>query len=206
MKPFESLDCTAVPIQQANVDTDQILPARYLQKPRSDNFGDYLFRDVRARKPGSNEPPFVLDHERYRDGRILVAQRNFGCGSSREHAVWALYDHGFRAVIAPSFGDIFASNALKNGLLPIVLPADAVAELLSAIVARADSRVKVDLAAQTVTAPDGTTHPFAIDPFAKHCLLNGLDEVDYTLSQMQSIVTFERNLDDDMPAPAGRHR
>lgn len=206
MKPFAPLDCTAVPIQQANVDTDQILPARYLQKPRSDNFGDYLFRDVRARKPGSNEPPFVLDLEQYRDGRILVAQRNFGCGSSREHAVWALYDHGFRAVIAPSFGDIFASNALKNGLLPIVLPAVAVAQLLSAIVARADSRVKVDLAAQTVTTPDGTAHTFAIDPFAKHCLLNGLDEVDYTLSQMPSIVAFERALDDDMPAPTGPRR
>ena len=192
MKPFEALDSVVVPLAQSNVDTDQILPARYLQKPRSDNFGAYLFRDVRARMRGSNEPPFVLDQDPYREGRILVAQRNFGCGSSREHAVWALYDHGFRAVIAPSFGDIFASNALKNGLLPIVLPEAAVAALLDALRAAPGSRMKVDLAAQTVVAPDGTKHDFAVDPFAKHCLLNGLDELDYTLSQVQQIVDFER--------------
>lgn len=206
MKPFEALDCVAVPLQQANVDTDQILPARYLQKPRSEDFGAYLFRDVRARRRGSNELPFVLDQQPYRDGRILVAQRNFGCGSSREHAVWALHDHGFRAVIAPSFGDIFASNALKNGLLPIVLPAAAVADLLNAIAAQPGSRMKVDLAAQTVVAPDGTTHGFAIDPFAKHCLINGLDELDYTLSQVQHIVEFERRHDDEKPAAPGRSR
>jgi 3-isopropylmalate/(R)-2-methylmalate dehydratase small subunit len=206
MKKFEALHSAAVPIQQPNVDTDQILPARYLQKPRSDNFGDYLFRDVRARRHGSNEMPFVLDQEAYRDGTILVAQRNFGCGSSREHAVWALYDHGIRAVIAPSFGDIFFSNALKNGLLPIVLPAATVAALQDAIVARPGSQMKVDLVAQIVVAPDGTTHEFAIDPFAKHCMLNGLDVVDYTLSQMQTIVAFERGHDDEMPAPTGDQR
>ena len=206
MKPFESLDSVAVPIQQANVDTDQILPARYLQKPRADDFGQYLFRDVRQRRPGANELPFVMDQEAYRGGRILVAQRNFGCGSSREHAVWALYDHGFRAVIAPSFGDIFASNALKNGLLPIVLPEAAVAALQRAIAAQPGSHMKVDLAAQKVVGPDGATHDFAIDAFAKHCLLNGLDEVDYTLSQMQAIVAFERTHDDASPAPTAKHR
>lgn len=203
MKKFEALHAVAVPIQQSNVDTDQILPARYLQKPRSDNFGDYLFIDVRARRQGSNEMPFVLDQEPYRGGTILVAQQNFGCGSSREHAVWALYDHGIRAVIAPSFGDIFFSNALKNGLLPIVLPAATVAALQDAIVAHPGSQMKVDLAAQVVTAPDGTTHEFAIESFAKHCMLNGLDEVDYTLSQMPAIVSFERGHDDEMPAPTG---
>ena len=192
MKPFEALDSIAVPIQQANVDTDQILPARYLQKPRSDDFGAYLFRDLRARRPGSNEPPFVIDQEPYRDGRILVARRNFGCGSSREHAVWALYDHGFRAVIAPSFGDIFASNALKNGLLPIVLPEAVVSGLLETLQNQPGSRVKVDLVGQTVVGPDGARHDFAIDPFSKHCLLNGLDELDYTLREMQHIVAFER--------------
>jgi 3-isopropylmalate/(R)-2-methylmalate dehydratase small subunit len=195
MKPFEPLDSVAVPIRQVNVDTDQILPARYLQKPRSDNFGAYLFRDVRARARGSNEPPFVLDHEAYRDGRIVVARRNFGCGSSREHAVWALYDHGIRAVIAPSFGDIFSSNALKNGLLPIVLPEPVVDSLLQALAANPGSRMRVDLASQTVVGPDGTTHTFDIDPFAKHCLINGLDELDYTLSQVQQIVEFERRYD-----------
>ena len=196
MKPFEALDCVAVPLAQSNVDTDQILPARYLQKPRANDFGEYLFRDVRARMRGSNEPPFVLDQEPYREGRVLVAQRNFGCGSSREHAVWALYDHGFRAVIAPSFGDIFSSNALKTGLLPIVLPEAVVADLMKAMTARPGSHVKVDLAAQTVTAPDGATHEFAVDPFAKHCLINGLDELDYTLSQVQQIVDFERRYGD----------
>lgn len=206
MKKFEALHSVAVPILQSNVDTDQILPARYLQKPRSDNFGNYLFRDVRARPPGSNEMPFVLDQEAYRDGAILVAQHNFACGSSREHAVWALYDHGIRAVIAPSFGDIFFSNALKNGLLPIVLPAATVAALQDAIVAHPGSRMKVDLEAQTVVAPDGTTHEFAVDSFAKHCMLNGLDEVDYTLSQMRTIVAFERGHDDEMPAPSGGRR
>lgn len=195
MKPFDSLDSIAVPVPQANIDTDQILPARYLQKPRSDDFGAYLFRDLRARRPGSNEPPFVLDQEPYRDGRVLVAQRNFGCGSSREHAVWALYDYGFRAVIAPSFGDIFAGNALKNGLLPIALPAETITLLLQALAARPGSRVKVDLAAQTVVTPDGSTHEFAVDPFARHCLINGLDELDYTLTQTQHIVEFERRYD-----------
>ncbi|HEX6979713.1 MAG TPA: 3-isopropylmalate dehydratase small subunit [Alphaproteobacteria bacterium] len=192
MKPFEPLDSVAVPIMRANVDTDQILPARYLQKPRSDDFGAYLFRDLRFRKDGSEVPDFVLNQEPYRHGRILVAERNFGCGSSREHAVWALYDYGFRAVIAPSFGDIFHSNALKNGLLPIVLPDATVAALLKTISARPGSRVKVDLATQTVVAPDGTTHSFTIDPFAKHCLMHGLDELDYTLTEMQRIIEFER--------------
>jgi 3-isopropylmalate/(R)-2-methylmalate dehydratase small subunit len=206
MKPFEPLDSVAVPLQQVNVDTDQILPARYLQKPRANDFGAFLFRDVRARPRGSNEPPFVLDEEPYRNGKILVARRNFGCGSSREHAVWALYDHGFRAVIAPSFGDIFASNALKNGLLPIVLPEPAVDALLAALVAKPGSRMKVDLVSQTVVGPDGTAHTFAIDPFAKHCLINGLDEIDYTLSQVQQIVEFERRYDGPAARTGGRRQ
>ncbi|HEX2117324.1 MAG TPA: 3-isopropylmalate dehydratase small subunit [Alphaproteobacteria bacterium] len=205
MKPFEALDSVAVPLAQSNVDTDQILPARYLQKPRADDFGAYLFRDLRARMRGSNEPPFVLDQDPYRNGRILVAQRNFGCGSSREHAVWALYDHGFRAVIAPSFGDIFASNALKNGLLPIVLPEAAVAALLKILRATPGARVIVDLATQTVVAPGGTVHEFSVDPFAKHCLMNGLDELDYTLSQVQQIVDFERRYNADS-VNTGRRR
>jgi 3-isopropylmalate/(R)-2-methylmalate dehydratase small subunit len=192
MKPFESLDSVAVPILQANLDTDQILPARYLQKPRSDDFGQYLFRDLRLRKDGAEVPEFVLNRPPYRHGRVMVGRRNFGCGSSREHAVWALYDYGFRAVIAPSFGDIFFSNALKNGLLPIRLPVETVDKLLDQIAAEQGAQVKVDLVAQTVVGPDGTTHPFAIDPFAKHCLINGIDELDYTLSQMQRIVEFER--------------
>ncbi len=195
MKPFQAVDSVAVPILQSNLDTDQILPARYLQKPRSDDFGQYLFRDLRLRKDGSEEPGFVLNRPPYRHGRIVVGRRNFGCGSSREHAVWALYDYGVRAVIAPSFGDIFFSNALKNGLLPIMLPEPIVDGLLAAIAAEQGAQVKVDLEAQTVTAPDGALHSFAIDPFSKHCLINGIDELDYTLSQMQRIVAFERQND-----------
>lgn len=195
LKPFQALDAVAVPIAQPNLDTDQILPARYLQKPRSNDFGEYLFRDLRFRKDGSEETGFVLNKPAYRSGQIIVAERNFGCGSSREHAVWALYDYGFRAVIAPSFGDIFSSNALKNGLLPVVLPEAFVSEMLAAIQTAPGSRIKVDLAAQTVVAPAGAAHSFDIDPFAKHCLLNGLDELDYTLSLLEHVAEFERRFD-----------
>jgi 3-isopropylmalate/(R)-2-methylmalate dehydratase small subunit len=195
LKPFQHLDAVAVPIAQSNVDTDQIVPARYLQKPRSDDFGKYLFRDLRFRRDGSEEPGFVLNQTPYRDGRIIVAERNFGCGSSREHAVWALYDYGFRAVIAPSFGDIFFSNALKNGLLPVILPEATVATMLNAIQTAPGSRISVDLAGQIVVAPEGTSHGFDIDPFAKHCLLNGLDELDYTLGFVDQIAEFERRLE-----------
>lgn len=195
LKPFQTLDAVAVPIAQPNLDTDQILPARYLQKPRSNDFGEYLFRDLRFRKDGSEEPGFVLNKPAYRSGQIIVAERNFGCGSSREHAVWALYDYGFRAVIAPSFGDIFSSNALKNGLLPVVLPEVFVSEMLAAVQTAPGSRIKVDLAAQTVVAPAGAAHSFDIDPFAKHCLLNGLDELDYTLSLLEHVAEFERRFD-----------
>lgn len=196
LKPFERLDAIAVPIDRPNVDTDQILPARYLQKPRANGFGAYLFRDLRFRKDGSEEPAFVLNQAAYRSGRVIVAQRNFACGSSREHAVWALYDYGFRAVIAPSFGDIFFSNALKNRLLPIVLPEAAVAGMLSEVQARPGSRMVVDLTAQTLTGPDGASRAFDVDPFSKHCLLNGIDELDYTLSLADRIAEFERHFED----------
>jgi len=191
MEPFVHLDAVALPIARPNVDTDQIVPARYLQKPRSDNFGDYLFRDVRE------DPAFVFNQERYRGARIVVAERNFGCGSSREHAVWALYDHGFRAAIAPSFGDIFASNALKNGFLPIVLPAATVAQLLAHLDAHPGSRLAVDLPRQVVREPDGTEHTFEVDAFAKHCLLEGLDEISYTLTLMPAIEAYEARLSKD---------
>jgi 3-isopropylmalate/(R)-2-methylmalate dehydratase small subunit len=188
MEPFVRLDAVAMPIARPNVDTDQILPARYLQKPRSDNFGDYLFRDVRQ------DPAFVFNRDAYRGARIVVAERNFGCGSSREHAVWALYDHGFRVAIAPSFGDIFASNAQKNGFLPIALPEPVVASLIAQLEAQPGARVAVDLPAQTVRAPDGTTHAFEIDAFAKHCLVEGLDEISYTLTLLPAIEAYESRL------------
>jgi 3-isopropylmalate/(R)-2-methylmalate dehydratase small subunit len=195
LKPFERLDAVAVPITQPNLDTDQLLPARYLQKPRANNFGEYLFRDLRYGKDGSEQPGFVLNQMPYRDGRIIVAARNFGCGSSREHAVWALHDYGFRAVIAPSFGDIFYSNALKNGLLPIALPEPAVVAMLDAIQTAPGSRVVVDLEAQTVVAPGGAVHSFDINAFSKHCLLQGLDELGYTLGLLDQITDFERRFE-----------
>jgi 3-isopropylmalate/(R)-2-methylmalate dehydratase small subunit len=193
MEPFTRLDAVALPFRRANIDTDQIVPARFLQKPRSDDFGAYLFHDLRF-DAQHRETPFLLNQPPYRAARIAVAERNFGCGSSREHAVWALHDYGFRAAVAPSFGDIFAGNAIKNGFLPVALPEPVVASLLDQLEASPGARMAIDLASQTVTAPDGSTHPFAIDPFAKHCLLEGLDEIAYTLSQLPAIEAYERRL------------
>ncbi len=194
MEAFTRLDAVAAPLARINVDTDQIVPALYLQKPRSANFGDFLFRDVRHDAHGARRTDFPLNDPAYADARILVAGRNFGCGSSREHAVWALCDGGFRAVIAPSFGDIFFSNALKNGLLPVRLDEDRVDGLLATLQAAPGTRLVIDLAAQCVTAPDGSRAAFEIDPFARHCLLEGLDELDYTLAQSSRIEAFERSL------------
>jgi 3-isopropylmalate/(R)-2-methylmalate dehydratase small subunit len=177
MEKFKPLNSVALPIPRANVDTDQIVPARYLKKPRTDNFGEYLFRDLRH----------LLDKQNYAGARILVAGRNFACGSSREHAAWALYDYGFRAAIAPSFGDIFSSNAMKNGFLPVVLPESTVLQLLEK--ATAKERISIDLETQTVNG----SHRFEIAPFAKKCLLEGLDEIDFTLSQADRIARFEKS-------------
>lgn len=195
MEAFQRVDAVALPVPRSNVDTDQIVPARYLQKPRTDDFGAYLFRDLRFAKDGSENPDFILNQPSYRPARIVVAQRNFGCGSSREHAVWALYDYGVRAVIAPSFGDIFFSNSLKNGLLPIVLPDETVAALLRAVQDSPGTHIVVDLVTQTVTAPDGGTHAFNIDAFSRQCLLEGMDELDYTLTLGDRIAAFERQHD-----------
>jgi len=192
MEAFTRLDAVAVPLARSNVDTDQIVPALYLQKPRSDNFGDYLFHDVRRDTHGKRRIDFVLNDPAYVQARILVAGHNFGCGSSREHAVWALHDGGFRVVIAPSFGDIFHGNALKNGLLPIRLPEAVVLEMLADLLAAPGTHLQVDLRAQTVTGPRGHAEPFSIDPFPRHCLLEGLDEIDYTLAQRASIEAFEQ--------------
>jgi 3-isopropylmalate/(R)-2-methylmalate dehydratase small subunit len=175
LEPFRTLVSTALPLARGNVDTDQIVPARYLQKPRSANFGEFLFRDIRGE----------VSLERYAGARIIVAGRNFGCGSSREHAVWALYDYGFRAAIAPSFGDIFYANALKSGFLPIPL-ADA-ETVLEAVLADPRMTIAIDLETQTAAG-----RRFEIAPFARQCLLEGLDELGYTLAHLDQIETFER--------------
>ena len=182
MQALRTIQTTFVPMAQANIDTDQIIPARFLQKPRREGCGPWLFHDLRE------DPAFVLNQPAYRDARALVAAQNFGCGSSRENAVWALYDYGFRVVIAPSFGDIFYNNCLQNGLLPVRLPHAQVDTLLAASPAEL---IAVDLESQAVQFGE-EQWSFAIDPFAKHCLLGGIDELEYTLSQLDVIVAFER--------------
>jgi 3-isopropylmalate/(R)-2-methylmalate dehydratase small subunit len=193
MEPFVQLDAVALPIARPNFDTDQILPARYLQKPRSDDFGTYLFRDLRYHADGSENKGFVLNQPAYQPANIVVANENFACGSSREHAVWALHDYGVRAVIAPSVGDIFASNSSKNGLLIVLLPAEDVAEMIRKIEAQPGLHVRVDLEAQTVSTLDGVSHRFDIDTYQKRCLIEGLDELGYTLTQLDRIEAFERD-------------
>ncbi len=191
MEPFARLDAVAAPMPVANVDTDQVIPARFLRKPRKAGYGQYLFHDLRFDDAGKERPDFVLNQPAYRQARILIADRNFGCGSSREHAVYALWDYGFRAVIAPSYGDIFYGNSLKNGFLPIVLPADAVAQLRGLVQQRPGARVTVDLDEQQVIGPDGRHYRFEIDAFRKHCLLKGIDELDFTLGHRAEIEAHE---------------
>jgi len=192
MEKFETLRGVMLPLDKVNIDTDQILPARYLQKPRANNFGDYLFKDVRHDDQGLLRPEFVLNQATYVGVQIMLANDNFGCGSSREHAVWAIYDGGFRAVIAPSFGDIFFNNALKNGLLPIRLAKSEVMSLFSLAQKNPESQVVIDLAAQTVVASPDFSASFEIDQFSKQCFLEGIDELGYTLSLLPQIEAFEK--------------
>jgi len=192
MEKFETLKGVVLPLDKVNIDTDQILPARYLQKPRANNFGDYLFKDVRHDGNGLLRPEFVLNQAAYVGAQIMLANDNFGCGSSREHAVWAIYDGGFRAVIAPSFGDIFFNNALKNGLLPIRLAKSEVMSLFSLAQQNPETQVVIDLVAQTVVASPDFCVCFEIDNFSKRFFLEGIDELGYTLSLLPQIEAFER--------------
>ncbi|MFO1363444.1 MAG: 3-isopropylmalate dehydratase small subunit [Burkholderiales bacterium] len=185
MERFVVLEGVAAPLDRSKVDTDQILPARFLRRPRKEGYAQFLFRDWR------DDPGFVLNRDAFRAARILVADRNFGGGSSREQAPWALADYGIRCVIAADFGDIFYANALKTGVLPVVLEARVCQALRGALHARPGARMRVDLPAQAVTAPDGATYPFAIDPFHKQCLLEGLDDVGITLQHEAAIAAFE---------------
>lgn len=184
MEPFVTLTAPAVPLDIANIDTDQLLPARFLKKPRSAGYGNFLLHD--ERKPG-----FPLSDPAFAGARVMVTDRNFGCGSSREGAVYALVDGGFRCVVAPSFGDIFAANAAKNGLLTITLPEEVVANLRRQLQQSPGAAVTVDLPNQTLTGPDGEALSFAIDPFKKECLLEGLDDVALTLRYRDAIDAFD---------------
>jgi len=188
MEPIRVVRSRTAVLPIENVDTDQIIPARFLKVTTKAGLGDRLFSDWRYELSGQPKPDFVLNRPESRGAQVLVAGDNFGCGSSREHAPWALYDYGFRAVVSTSIADIFRNNALKNGLLPIVVE-KAVHEKL---VATPGSEVTVDLEAQTVTLADGTTARFPIDPFARYCLLNGVDELAFLLSQEEAIAAYER--------------
>ncbi|HET9018075.1 MAG TPA: 3-isopropylmalate dehydratase small subunit [Acetobacteraceae bacterium] len=204
MQPFTTVDAKAVALDMPNVDTDQIIPARFLWHARADGYGHLLFHDLRQDAEGAPKPGFVLDAPAGQGAAVLVADRNFGCGSSREHAVWALVDAGIRVVIAPSFGDIFYSNSFKNGLLPIVLPEARCTELRAALARNPGARLVVDLAAQTVSGPVGVndgfaTDSFSIDPMRKELLLAGEDEIGFTQRQSAAIAAFERDYTAAMP-------
>lgn len=195
MEPFTFLESVALPLRQPNIDTDQIVPARFLRKPRSGGFGQFLFHDLRFNRDGSERPGFPMNQPLYRGAKIIVAARNFGCGSSREHAAWAIHDYGVRAIIVPSLGDIFAVNCLKNGVLTVVLPQETVTNILDVLSLTQEIRMEIDLENQTVRLPGGCSVGFDIDPFAKQCLRDGLDELAYTLSQIDRIVAFEHAMD-----------
>ncbi|MEE8245778.1 MAG: 3-isopropylmalate dehydratase small subunit [Alphaproteobacteria bacterium] len=199
MEPFTVLTAAAVPIDSPNVDTDQIIPARFLKQPRGDGYGRFLFHDLRRNEDGSLKRDFILNRKPFAQARIMVGERNFGCGSSREGAVYAMVDHGFRAVIAPSFGDIFHNNCCKNGVLPIVVSAGLAADLRGQLHAAPGATMTIDLEAQTLTAPDGAAHDFAVDPFHKHCLLEGLDDIRLTLEYETDITAFEASASAEAP-------
>src|SRR6185369_10123219 len=186
MKSFTTLTAVAVPLDIVNVDTDRIIPARFLRQPRSAGYEKFLFADLREA-----DATFVLDRAEYKGAQILVAADNFGCGSSREGAVWALAGSGLRAWIAPSFGDIFFENSFKNGVLAIVLPEARTAAIRAELVANPGASMSIDLAAQTVKGPDGQVDHFDVDPFRKECLLAGVDEIDLTLMHETEIAAYE---------------
>ena len=200
MKAFKSLNGLACPLDRANVDTDAIIPKQFLKSIKRSGFGPYLFDEWRYEdfgEPGmdcSTRPlkkDFVLNQPRYAGAQVLLARDNFGCGSSREHAPWAIENYGFQVVIAPSFADIFFGNCYKNGLLPIVLPADVVDKLFKECAAKEGYKLDVNLEAQKVTTPSGESFAFDITPHRKHCMLNGLDEIGLTLQQADEIKAFE---------------
>ena len=191
MTPFTTLTATAAPLPMANVDTDKIIPARFLKTIKRTGLGVHLFDTLRFDDTGAERPDFVLNREPYRHAEILIAHENFGCGSSREHAPWALLDFGIRCVIAPDFADIFHNNAFKNGILPIRLPREICDALMQDAAMGPNARITVDLARQIVVRPDGQEIAFDIDPFRKHLLLEGLDDIGQTLAHTSAIDTYE---------------
>ena len=208
MKEFNRLDGLALPLMRANVDTDAIIPKQFLKSIKRSGFGVNLFDEWRYLDPGfpgqdpnsrQPNPDFVLNEPRYQGAQVMIAGENFGCGSSREHAVWALDDYGFRSVIAPGFADIFHNNSFKSGLLPIVLDKPTCEKLGAECEATPGYKLDIDLEAQTVTTPAGDVYPFEVDSFRKHCLLNGFDDIELTLQQRNHIEDYEAKRREQAP-------
>jgi 3-isopropylmalate/(R)-2-methylmalate dehydratase small subunit len=208
MKKFTLLDGLVAPLDRANVDTDAIIPKQFLKSIKRSGFGPNAFDEWRYLdhgEPGMDNskrkinPDFVLNQPRYKGTQILLARENFGCGSSREHAPWALEDYGFRVLIAPSYADIFFNNCFKNGLLPIRLDAAIVDALFKAEAKTPGFRLRVDLEKQTITTPDGTVNPFEVEAFRKHCLLNGLDDIGLTMQHVDDIKAYEQRRKAEAP-------
>ncbi len=199
MEKFVNLDAPSIPMGQDNIDTDQIIPARFLQKSRKAGLQSFLFHDLRFDDRMMARPDFVFNDRRYEGARILVAGRNFGCGSSREAAVYALWDCGIRAIVAPSFGDIFLNNCFMNGLLPITLSHEEIEVLSGAIITKPGTHIRIELEQQEISLATGFTKRFVIDEFNKHCLLSGVDELDFTKTLDEHIAAFEKQLDIQQP-------
>jgi 3-isopropylmalate/(R)-2-methylmalate dehydratase small subunit len=199
MQPFTKLTGIAAPLPLANVDTDKIIPARFLKTIKRTGLGKNLFDTLRFTPDGAERPDFVLNQEPWRNAEVLVAGPNFGCGSSREHAPWALLDFGIRCVIAPDFADIFHNNCFKNGILPVKLPQAVCDQLMDDAKLGANARVTIDLERQVVVRPNGEEIRFEVDAFRKHCLLNGLDDVGLTMQKGTAIDAYEAKRRDEAP-------
>ena len=199
MEKFEKLQGIAAPMPLVNIDTDMIIPKVFLKSIQRTGFGANLFDEMRFNRDGTEIPDFVLNKPQYRDAEILVAGDNFGCGSSREHAPWAIADFGIKCVVSTSFADIFFNNCFKNGILPVVLPQEQVDLLMADAEKGANARMTVDLEAQEITTSDGETIAFEVDAFKKHCLLNGLDDIGLTLEKTDSIKSFETQMEAERP-------
>lgn len=199
MQKFTSLSGVAAPLPLINIDTDMIIPKQYLKTIKRTGLGAGLFSELRYEENGEEKPDFVLNKPAYRSAEILVTGDNFGCGSSREHAPWALLDFGLRCVIAPSFADIFYNNCFKNGILPIALPQEQIDLLMGDAEKGANARITVDLESQTIERPNGEKIPFEVDAFRRHCLLNGLDDIGLTLQHGSKIDDFEAKMQGGKP-------
>jgi 3-isopropylmalate/(R)-2-methylmalate dehydratase small subunit len=199
MEKFTTLSGIAAPLPMMNVDTDMIIPKQFLKTIQREGLGRNLFDEMRFLDDGSENPDFVLNRPAYREAQILVAGENFGCGSSREHAPWALLDYGIRCVVAPSFADIFYNNCFKNGILPIALPQEDVDKLMDDAERGANAILTIDLERQEITGPDGGRISFEVDPWRKHCLLNGLDDIALTLEKGAAIDAYEGRIAAERP-------